>query len=175
MEVIIKKSKRKTMSLWVDRQCNAIVRCPYGTTKEAINTFIENNKQWLEKQYILQKTRINSPMNRQIDPEQEKYLRERAKEIIPDRVKHYSEIMGVKANRITITSAQTRFGSCSSKNNLSFSFRLMLYPQSVIDYVVVHELAHIKEKNHSKSFYSVVSSVLPDYKKIEKMMKEYIE
>lgn len=175
MEITIKKSKRKTLALCIDSQCRIIVRCPYGTPREVIDNFVQNNKQWIEDNYIAQQKRMDNPMNREITPEQEQQLREKAKSIIPDRVAYYSQIMGVKANRITITYAQTRFGSCSGKNNLSFSFRLMLYPQNVIDYVVVHELAHIKEKNHSKNFYTIVEKVLPNYKETVQFMKEYIE
>ena len=80
--------------------------------------------------------------------------------------------MGLKYGRIAITSAKTRFGSCSSKGNLSFSYLLMLYPDSAIDYVVVHELAHLKEMNHSPRFYKIIEEVLPDYKERKKLLKK---
>ena len=79
--------------------------------------------------------------------------------------------MGVKYGRITITSAKKRFGSCSSQGNISFSYRLMLYPEAAREYVVVHELAHLKVMNHSKDFYDVVASVLPDYKNRRRLLK----
>ena len=94
-----------------------------------------------------------------------------AKNVLPDKVAYYAEIMGLKYGRITITSAKHRFGSCSSKGNLSFSYRLMMYPEAAIDYVVVHELAHIVEMNHSKAFYAVIEKVLPDYKERIKLLK----
>ena len=79
--------------------------------------------------------------------------------------------MGLTPTSVKITSAKTRFGSCSSKNALCFSLYLCLYPSEAIDYVVVHELAHIKHKNHSREFYDFVASVMPDYKEREKIVK----
>jgi predicted metal-dependent hydrolase len=79
--------------------------------------------------------------------------------------------VGLKYGRITITGAKNRFGSCSSKGNIAFSYRLMLYPEAAIDYVVVHELAHLLEMNHSPAFYKIVESVMPDYKERRKLLK----
>ena len=85
---------------------------------------------------------------------------------------HYAAIMGVVPTGIKITSAKTRFGSCSSKNSLCFSLYLMAYPDRAIDYVVVHELAHIRQKNHSPAFYAEVAKVMPDYKERVKLLKQ---
>ena len=79
--------------------------------------------------------------------------------------------MGLKFSRITITGAKTRFGSCSSKGNISYSYRLLLYPDAAIDYVVVHELAHLVKMNHSAQFYKIIESVLPDYKERIRLLK----
>ena len=86
--------------------------------------------------------------------------------------RQYAKIMGLKYSRITITGAKTRFGSCSSKGNISYSYRLMFYPESAIDYVVVHELAHLIEMNHSQRFYAVIEKVLPDYKERIALLKK---
>ena len=79
--------------------------------------------------------------------------------------------MGTSYNRVTVTSARTRFGSCSAKGNISYSYRLMLYPEPAIDYVVVHELAHTLEMNHSPRFWAVVEKYMPDYKERKKLLK----
>ena len=79
--------------------------------------------------------------------------------------------MNLSYGRITITSAKTRFGSCSSQGNISFSYRLMLYPIEAREYVVVHELAHLLEMNHSKRFYAIVERYMPDYKERRKKLK----
>jgi predicted metal-dependent hydrolase len=96
-----------------------------------------------------------------------------AKEIITDRVEIYAEQMGLRFKAIRISSAKTRWGSCSGVNSLSFTWRLMRTPLEVIDYVVIHELAHIKIKNHSKYFWSYVKQILPNYQDYKKQLKAY--
>lgn len=95
----------------------------------------------------------------------------RAREILPGKVKQYAALLGVEPTRITITGARTRFGSCSAKNALSFSWRLMDYPEEAIDYVVVHELAHIRHHDHSKAFYELIASVMPDHRRRRGLLK----
>ena len=94
----------------------------------------------------------------------EKWYRDQAYQVISDRVKWYAGNHGYTFNQIKITSARTRWGSCSAKGTLSFSWRLVMAPMPVIDYVAVHELVHSQEKNHSKRFWSKVKLVIPDYK-----------
>ena len=95
----------------------------------------------------------------------------RAAEWIPPKVAHWSAITGLVPTGITITAARTRFGSCSGKNRLSFSCRLVNYPEAAIDLVVVHELCHIKEKNHGPAFYALLSRYLPDHKERKKLLR----
>ena len=90
---------------------------------------------------------------------------------LPEKVSYYSRLMNVTPTRITVTGAKTRFGSCSGKDSICFSYHLMRYPEAAIDYVVVHELAHIKHKNHSKDFYAFIERFMPDYKEREKLLK----
>lgn len=96
----------------------------------------------------------------------------RARDVLPERVRHYAAIMGLSPAGITVTGAKTRFGSCSGKNRICFSWRLMQYPPEAVDYVVVHELAHIVHKNHGREFYALVASVLPDYKARQKLLRQ---
>lgn len=97
---------------------------------------------------------------------------ERTREIVFERVRHYSEITDWKLNSISVTRALKRWGSCSFKNTLNFSFKLAMVPPEVIDYIVVHELAHIPEKNHSANFWNKVEAVLPDYRARRKWLRE---
>ena len=94
-----------------------------------------------------------------------------ARDVIPEKVRHYSRIMGLYPTAVTITGARTRFGSCSGTNRLCFSLRLMQYPDEAVDYVVVHELAHIVHKNHGREFYALVQSVLPDWRQRQALLK----
>ncbi|GMT50055.1 MAG: hypothetical protein IEMM0008_1594 [bacterium] len=95
------------------------------------------------------------------------WYRNQAKEVIYERVMHYSRKMGVQFNRISIKSQKTRWGSCSSLKNLNFNWRLIMAPLEVLDYIIIHELAHLKELNHSPEFWKLVQSVCPDYRNHE--------
>lgn len=92
------------------------------------------------------------------------WYRQAASSFMPDRVRAYEGIMGCNCRSVRISRARSRWGSCSVDNRLAFSWRLMMAPPAVIDYVVVHELAHIREKNHSPSFWSLVGKICPDYR-----------
>ena len=134
-----------------------------------IKKIVDEHASWIEKG--MEKSRARAKIN-DISTEEEKELRKLAKKILPAKTAYFANIMGLKYGRITITSAKTRFGSCSSKGNISYSFRLMKYPEAAIDYVVVHELAHILELNHSEKFWNIVASVFPDYKERRKLLKK---
>ena len=161
-------SSRRTVSLCI-KDGELIVRAPYRTSEKRIHEIIEKHSSWVEK-HLKQSAEKYSRENA-LTEEQISELRKAAKKILKAKTAYYAGIMGLKYGRITITGAKTRFGSCSSKGNISFSYRLMLYPESAIDYVVVHELSHLKEMNHSKDFYKIVESVLPDYKERRKLLK----
>ena len=100
------------------------------------------------------------------------WYRERAYEKISERVEWYAKKRGFKYNKINITNAQKRWGSCSAKGNLNFSWRLIMAPLCVIDYVVVHELVHLEEMNHSKSFWNKVKMLMPNYEKYKNWLKK---
>ncbi len=95
-----------------------------------------------------------------------------ALEYITQQVKHYAQIAGVKYESIRINNATTRWGSCGYKDTLNFTWRLIMAPAKVVDYVVIHELMHLKQKNHSRKFWAEVSQMMPDYKKEERWLKE---
>ncbi len=168
MDYDIIYSKRKTISLVIKDE-KLIVKAPIGTRKHRIKKIVDEHASWIEKG--MEKSRARAKIN-DISPEEEKELRKLAKKILPAKTAYFANIMGLKYGRITITGAKTRFGSCSSKGNISYSFRLMKYPEAAIDYVVVHELAHILELNHSEKFWNIVASVFPDYKERRKLLKK---
>jgi predicted metal-dependent hydrolase len=169
MEYKVIYSDRKTISITVKDE-KVIVKSPFGATKSQIDDIVTSHIGWIEKHIKIQSERKNQ--QGELTEEKIKILRKRAKEILPIKTEYYSNIMGLKYGRITITGAKTRFGSCSSRGNISFSYLLMQYPDEAIDYVVVHELAHLKEMNHSQNFYKIVESVLPDYKERRKLLKK---
>lgn len=162
-------SGRKSISLCI-KNGSLLVRAPYKTKKERIESVIASHEDWITKH--IQKQKERNKKYEDLTEEKIAFLRKEAKRILPIKTSYYANIMGLKYGRITITSAKTRFGSCSSKDNISFSYRLMLYPDAAIDYVVVHELAHLYEMNHSPRFYKIVEAVLPDYKERKKLLKK---
>ncbi|MGN0521235.1 MAG: M48 family metallopeptidase [Eubacterium sp.] len=169
MKTIIIKSDRKTISLSIDDDLNIVVRAPYLTSQVQINNFVNENSHWIDKALERKKKYLE---RNTFSPEQQNELIKKAKEIIPERVKYYSEIMGLYPSGVKITSAKKRFGSCSAKNSLCFSYILMSYPMEAVDYVVVHELAHIKHHNHGREFYALIEKYLPDYKQREMLLKQ---
>lgn len=168
MAIEIIYSKRRTLSVTV-RDGKVIVRSPFGLSDEIINNFLDKHRAWIERKVKL--TQIIFDEMDKITESDIKRLREEAREYLTAKTEEYSKKMDLKYGRITITSAKTRYGSCSSKGNISYSYRLMLRPRYAIDYVVVHELAHLREMNHSKKFYEIISSVMPDYKERIKLLK----
>ena len=172
MNVKIIKSKRKTMSLEV-KSGEVLVRAPMRATEREISAFIEKHTAWIEKHLAKEKSRREAiEKEKPLTEEEKKELIEKAKETIPERVAYYAPIVGVTYGKITVRRQQTRWGSCSSKGNLSFNYLLMLAPPEVLDSVVVHELCHRKEMNHSKRFYDLVIKAFPDYRTHNKWLRE---
>lgn len=104
--------------------------------------------------------------------EEKNNYREEARKVFAQKADYYAEKLGVTYNRIAIREQKTRWGSCSSKKNLNFNWRLLLAPEEILDYVVAHELSHLKEMNHSREFYKVLESVMPDYRWRQQWLKE---
>ena len=161
-EYTLIRSERKSIAIEVSVDCNITVRAPLRMPQKEIDGFVEGKKEWLEKAIISQRQKAKNV--KQYTEQDIKILRQRAKVVIPQRVEYYSAIMGVKPTAVKINSAKKRYGSCSGENSLNFSLYLMDKDERVIDYVVVHELAHIKHHNHSKAFYSFIEKYMPDYK-----------
>ena len=172
MQVKIIKSNRKTISIEV-RMEEVIVKAPQRMTNREIQVFLEKKRDWIGKHQKIMQERAETINDQPRYTEEEiKELAEKALRIIPEKVKHYAPIVGVNYGRITIRNQRTRWGSCSSKGNLNFNCLLVLFPDEVIDYVVVHELCHRKHMNHSAAFYAEVERVFPEYKRCQKWLKE---
>lgn len=165
----IVRSRRRTVALEVTREGRVLVRAPLRMPQGEIERFVASHAAWLEKAQA--KVAARQAAHPPLTEQETAALRQRAKKLLPDRVAHYAAIMGVTPTSVKITSARTRFGSCSGKNGICFSLYLMQYPEEAIDYVVVHELAHIRHHDHSPAFYAEVAKVLPDYKERMKLLK----
>ena len=150
-----------------------IVRVPYRASKKKIETFIRDHEEWIctNTEKLNRALKAQNGLER-LTQEDIHRLAEEARQVIPSRVSYYAQKLGVTYGRITIRNQKTRWGSCSTKGNLNFNCLLMLAPPEVLDSVIVHELCHRKEMNHSSRFYAEVLWVFPDYLKWNKWLKE---
>lgn len=170
------RSQRRTLGMEIGKN-GLIVRAPIKASDADIRAFIEKHLAWIEKhtKELESREKEREARGESTDKLSEEELRElaaRAREFIPERVRLYAPRIGVKFGRITIRNQRSKWGSCSSKGNLNFNCLLMLAPPEVIDSVVVHELCHLKEMNHSPRFYAEVKRVFPDYDRWNDWLKK---
>ena len=172
MDYKIIRSKRKTVSIRVLPDLTVEIRAPYYADDSSIQRILESHSAWIAKGIEKQRATPRVEFNPSKAEIQE--LKVKTSEIVLPLVEKYKNIIGVAPKKVSFTSAKRVFGSCTSKKHLNFSFRLSLYPLEAIEYVVVHELCHIKEMNHSKRFWTEVEKILPDYKLRRRLLKEKI-
>lgn len=172
------RSKRKTLALQVTGSSDVIVRAPQQITRREAELFVQKNAEWIKRtrremelrcerqKEMAEEYRI--PDYTSLTPMEKNKIRRH----IMERLKLYAPQMGVNYARVTVRDQKTRWGSCSSKGNLNFNYRLHYLPQELMDYVVVHELAHRIHMNHSREFWEVVAAVDADYKEHRKRLHE---
>ena len=169
-------STRRTTALQVTPDGRVIVRAPKRCPRSFIEAFVRQKEDWVMRQLArFEKQRKEHPAPERpplSDKDRARYI-SIARDIFTRKTAYYARIMGVSYGRIAIREQKTRWGSCSSKGNLNFNWRLILAPEEVLDYVVVHELAHRREMNHSKAFYAIVESVLPDYRQARRWLRDH--
>ena len=186
MNVKIIRSNRKTLVIQINPDLSVTVRAPIYASQREIGRILKEKEGWIQKH--IEKIREQEAKRKEMYGEKGEYgksaereylsneeihkLAEKALEYIPKRVSYFAKQIGVTYGKITIRNQKTRWGSCSSKGNLNFNCLLMLTPPEVIDYVVVHELCHRKEMNHSWAFWAEVEKVLSGYKEQVKWLKE---
>lgn len=169
IDIKLIKSNRRTMSLEITGDMCVIARVPKNASDAEIDAFVEKHKSWIAKHLQMQQKRIES-MRFSPDTPKEILIKE-AERILPPLLKKYSVMMKLYPSKVKITSAKTRLGSCSSDNTICFSYRLMQFDEKAIEYVVVHELAHIKHHNHGKRFYALIEKYLPDWEERRRMLR----
>ena len=179
-----RSNSRKHTYITIQKDGSVLVKTNLFTSTKTIENFIRQKEQWIlrKQSAILDAQRqkenhfylfgeLHEKENRTQETIDQLY-RQKAKEIIPPLVMQYSEKMQLYPNRISFRKNKSRWGSCSSKDNLSFNIMLIQTPLPFIEYVVVHELAHIRHKNHSRAFWKLVHKILPNYKQRERSVKE---
>ena len=170
--VRVVRSKRKTIGLHITKDGNAEVRAPYYATKGEIESFIRENTEWIRKHAAQAREWAQiAEQTPKLSQTELNHLVRVARKVFAERVAYYAPLLGVSYNKITVRKQRTRWGSCTKDGNLSFNALLVLAPPEVLDSVVVHELCHIKQMNHSKKFYDEILRVMPDYFEREKRLK----
>ena len=173
MDYTIIRSGRKTVAAQITAE-GLLIRAPLRCTDKEIAAFVEKNRDKIERYMDRAKARRDSlPDEPKLTKEDLQKLADEALAYIPQRVAYYAPLVGVTYGRVTIRNQKSRWGSCSSKGNLNFNCLLMLCPKEVLDSVVVHELCHRKEMNHSPKFYAEVRRVFPEYDRWNGWLKEH--
>ena len=178
--MLIKSSRRRSISIQIGTAGQMTVRCPYFATKKMVERFLYEKQAWIYKHYtdMIKKAEetdaddLQSPIRANEAPALVNKHKKYARKIFEARVAYFHQFTGGNFTSITIRDQKTRWGSCSGRGTLSFNWRLILAPPEILDYVVVHELCHLTHMNHSREFWDLVGSVIPDYKVRRKWLKE---
>ncbi len=173
----IVRSERKTLSVSIQPDCTITVRAPRSVSDSQIRRFLIEKQHWLITKYLEAKQKQETiPCSDLTDTQRAALTRryiDAAKEYFPKRVAYFHQFTGGTYSRITIRDQKTRWGSCSSKGTLFFNWRLMLAPPAILDYVVVHELCHLRHMDHSPAFWQAVGEVFPDYASARKWLRKH--
>ena len=157
----------------LDGDGNIVVRAPYVCTKGTIDRFVRENEGWISRhREKLKRSAAEAEAEGRLTAEEIHGLAEAMKRVLPGKLAHFAELAGVTYGRVTIRNQKSKWGSCSNKGNLNFNCLLMLAPEEVLDYVIVHELCHRRHMDHSKEFWKDVERVIPDYKERKKWLTQ---
>ena len=175
MNIQVIKSRRRTIGIEVHADGKVIVRTPLRMSSAEINRFIEEHDEWIRQKldFVRQKSDNRRGTGAPGVECLSKQELDNIKDTFEKRVQFYCDMMNVSVGRITIRNQKTRWGSCSSEGNLNFNCRLLFVPDRIVDYVVIHELAHRRFMNHSKAFWKEVEKYMPDYKEQKKLLSRF--
>lgn len=170
IQYTIRKSRRaKNIAIYINRDSKIEVVIPFRITERYAERFVKEKADWIAKS--IQKTKKYKTLPSQGTREEYLKYKDLAHEVISKKVLYWNDVFKFEYNRICIKNMKTQWGSCSCKSNLNFNYKILFLPEHIVDYLIVHELAHLQEMNHSKRFWVLVESVLPEYKKANKELK----
>lgn len=169
MEYTLIRSDRRSLAIEIRADGAVLVRAPKRMPEGEIRRFLQAREDWIEA-HVQKQREQQAQAGEPLTPAEAETLRSRAKTELPERTAYFAEKMGLAVPAVRIGSARTRYGCCTAKNVLHFSRYLMANTPEAIDYVVVHELAHIRHKDHSPAFYAEIAKVLPDWKERRKKL-----
>ena len=166
-------SSRKTLALQI-KNGELIVRAPKRTSLATVDRFVAEHEAWILKHLAkAEKQQAEASATVPLTSEELRALTEDARRVFSERVAYFAPIVGVTYEKITVRHQSTRWGSCTARGNLNFNCLLLLAPPEVLDCIVVHELCHRKEMNHSPRFYAEVYRVLPNYDAAHAWLKDH--
>jgi hypothetical protein len=172
---LIKSSKRRTICISINTDGAVVIRAPKSIKNKHIENFLKEKKEWIKKNIKkVERNRIEAiNFAKNLNPQKIKNYKLKAKILLQKRVNYFSHKYKFKYNKIKISNAKTRWGSCSANNNLNFNWKIIFAPKNVIDYLIIHELVHTIHKNHQKNFWNMVEKIQPDYKKNREWLKKH--
>src|SRR3989338_6018219 len=169
----LKKSKRaKRMRLAVYCDGSIVITSPFGIERSIIEKFLADKKQWVWNKIQFFKS-VDSKAIHTFSRKDYLENKDKAFELVNERVKFYNKIYGFSFNKINIRNQKTRWGSCSRKQNLNLNYKIVFLPQKHREYIIVHEMCHLKEFNHSRKFWSLVEKAIPNYWEIKKELRTH--
>lgn len=164
--------KRRTLALQIDPTGTVTVYAPHYAWHYFIDRFVRKHADWVKQKLLLFKERLEKYPPR---PRLSETLRAewtgKTQSRLPAVIARYSEALGVKPRSVKVANQRSRWGSCSARGNVRFSWRIAEFPDRVFDYIVVHELAHLKEMNHGSRFWALVADQIPDHKTHRRWLK----
>lgn len=173
IQFLIKKSdraKRLRVAVYADAQ--VVITVPRGVNKELVEKFITQKSTWIDEKVAYFSQFKNKQITKTSEADFQKY-KEDALALATERVAHFNQSYGFPYNQINIKNQKTRWGSCSAKGNLNFNYKIIFLPEAVRDYIVVHELCHLKEFNHSRKFWNLISETIPELSEIKNSLREW--
>jgi hypothetical protein len=173
IDIEVIRSHRKTMCLEITSDLRVIVRAPINMPTYKIRAFINDKSDWINQKLLQMEKRQEQQYDIPVMSDKElKQLHDKAVVVLKQKTEYYAGVIGVDYGKITIRHQKTRWGSCSASGNINYNCALMLAPDEIQDYVVVHELCHRLHMDHSHEFWAEVENVLPDYRRRRKWLKE---
>ena len=177
MDIVLIRSDRRSFAIEIDRDKKIKVRVPRRASKAQIEGLLKEKQDWIlrtldkiDKRNAIEKSEENQI--EKLEPEEVKKLKKEARNHLASLTEYWAEKIGVSYGRISIRGQKTRWGSCSSKGNLNYNYLLVLCPDDVIEYVVIHELCHRIYMNHSKRFWEKIEEFCPNYRQARKWLKQ---
>jgi len=165
---LIVKERVRNMRITINREGHLKVTIPHHLHEEATHKFLQSKAGWIlsKMEYLLLLPKISPPTSKELHTYKEKALT-----LALEKIHTFNSMYNFTYNNVRIKNQKTLWGSCSRKGNLNFNYKIACIPEEFVDYIIVHELCHLGEFNHSKRFWDLVSKSIPDYKNIRRQMR----